>query len=113
MSLRDLSVLAKCLEELEDADIKQDEATLQDPACRDLFDCIKDVYLAAEDRLEVYAQRAWQAKEQVQEWAELKGLLERLQVELFNQKQSLEDMAEYVEGTMAKANLCIAEWEEN
>ena len=50
---------------------------------------------------------------QAQEQAELKGLLERLQVELVNQKQSLEDMAEYVEGTMGEANLCITEWEEN
>ena len=47
------------------------------------------MYLAAKDRLEVYAQKAWQAKEQVQGQAELKDLLERSQVELANQKQSL------------------------
>ena len=52
-SLWDLRALAKCLEEQEDADVEQGEATLQDPACRDLFNPIKDAYLSAEDRLEV------------------------------------------------------------
>ena len=59
LSLWDLKALAKRLEDLEDADVEQGEATLQDLACFDLFDCIKDAYLAVEDRLEFYVQRAW------------------------------------------------------
>ena len=43
----------------------------------------------------------------------MKDLLEQMQIELDNQKQSLEDTADYVEGTMAEANLCITQWEEN
>ena len=43
----------------------------------------------------------------------MKDLLEQSQIKLDNQKQSLEDTADYVEGTMAEANLCIAQWEEN
>ena len=36
-----------------------------------------------------------------------------MQVELADQKQSVEDTAKYVDGTMAEANLHITEWEEN
>ena len=63
-SLWNLKTLAKLLEDQEDADIEQGEATLQDPARQDLFDKVKDAYLWAEEGLEVYAQKAWQAKEQ-------------------------------------------------
>ena len=37
-SLLYLRALAKHLEVLEDVDVEQGEATLQDPACQDLFD---------------------------------------------------------------------------
>ena len=43
----------------------------------------------------------------------MKDLLERSQIEIDNQKKYLEDKADYVEGTIAEANLHITQWEEN
>ena len=102
-------MLAARLETLEEADYEQGEAMELDSTQRQLSNPIKDVFQVAEDRLEDYVERMCQAQEQ----AKLKDLLEQLQIELVNQKQTLDDTVEYIEGSMAEPNLHVAELEGN